>query len=197
MGLTPLGRPERVGRGPEAAAVSAGFLLGFLQIGWRCEPVKNPGMALGDQFTVEVPLVDPEGTEQAVVLVTAVGLQPDGLAPHLLFKCRAGLLAMGLAVFRRVNAQEANPLLATVCGHRRDGVAIVHGLNRPGFCCWGTGLRGEPISEQARDGQHQHQPDHPQQSFPRQATSRPLSGGLAGHGSVNTGTGVADNDLRN
>ena len=181
MGLTPLGRPERVGRGPEAAAVSAGFLLGFLQISWRCEPVKNPGMALGDHFTVEVPLVDPEGAEQAVVLVTAVGLQPDGLAPHLLFKRRSGLPAMGLAVFRRVNAQEANPLLATVCGHRRDGVAIVHGLNRPGFCCWGTGLRGEPIAEQARDGQHQHQPKQPQQFFPRQLTSRLLKGGPIKH----------------
>ncbi len=90
-------------------------------------------MAFGDQFAVEIALVNPEGAQQPVVLVAAVRLQPDGLSLHLLSKCRAGFLSVGLAVFRSVNPQQTNPFLSAVCRHGRDGVAIMHRLNGPGF----------------------------------------------------------------
>lgn len=62
VGFSPVRRPEWVVRCPEAPTVPAGSLLGGLQIGWRGEPIEDPGVALGNQLKVEIALVNPEGT---------------------------------------------------------------------------------------------------------------------------------------
>lgn len=158
MGLPPVRRPKRFRRGPESTAVPTGRLLGSQQIGWRGEPVKDPGVAFGDQLVVEIALVNPEGTQQPVVLVTAVRFQPDGLSLYLLCERRAGLPAVGLAVFRGVNPQQTNPFLSAVCRHCRDGVAIMHRLNGPGFSWQRTGPGRKAFAEQACCCQHDNQP---------------------------------------
>ena len=128
-------------------------------------------MALCNQFKVEIALVNPEGTQQPVVLIAAMRLKSDGVTLDLPLQGQQGYPAMGLAEFRGVNSQETNPLLAAVCRHCRDGVAIMDLLNRPGFSCRWTGLIWKAVAKQAYHYEHDNQPDQSQQPLPRKLRS--------------------------
>lgn len=75
---------------PQPALRPPGRLLGVDEIGIGSEAIKHPGMPLGNQFAVEIAIVEPERAEEPAMLVAGPSGHSHPASDELLIERVAG-----------------------------------------------------------------------------------------------------------